>query len=166
MPIGRPLAPPSRLGRRSEIVSSGKRGANKLGRPRLAQRARKVQSTRMSVAARRRETLPLGQPNSRSASRRRSDAGAPTAQPTGFTCGATRHAARPNPKVVPCHTAVFSIGTRYLPSAPAQPGIAADRCARAIVRFSKHGIMRSRQLNANPFGGFNHCLCDTESCLH
>jgi hypothetical protein len=27
------------------------------------------------------------------------------------------------------------IGTRYLPSAPAQPGIAADRCAREIVAF-------------------------------
>jgi len=43
---------------------------------------------------------------------------------------------------------------RIQPSAPAQPGIAADRFAREIVGFLKAFPERSRQLNANPFGGF------------
>jgi hypothetical protein len=38
-------------------------------------------------------------------------------------------------------------------SLPAQPGIAADRFAREIVRFLEGGLAaRSRQLNANPLG--------------
>jgi hypothetical protein len=36
----------------------------------------------------------------------------------------------------------------------AQPGIAADRFARKIVRFLRSFCAaRARQLNANPFGG-------------
>ena len=48
----------------------------------------------------------LASPERRSASRRRNDAGAPTAQPTGFACCATRHVARPDPSVVHCQRAV------------------------------------------------------------
>jgi hypothetical protein len=38
----------------------------------------------------------------------------------------------------------FPIETRYLPSAPAQPGIAADRFAREIVRFLTLFLGRAR----------------------
>ena len=86
--------------------------------------------------------------------------GAPTRAHTprtrcGFACGATRHGARPNPNVISYRTAVaFSIGMRYPISAPAQPAVAADRCAHEIAGFLKCGRMRSRQLNGNPLGGF------------
>jgi len=40
-----------------------------------------------------------------------------------------------------------------LSGAAAQPGIAADRFAREIVRFLTLLPARSRQLNAKPFGG-------------
>jgi hypothetical protein len=46
------------------------------------------------------------------------------------------------------------------PSA-AQPAVPADRFAREIVRFLTVCAARSRQLNANPFGGNYHHLPHT-----
>jgi len=46
-----------------------------------------------------------------------------------------------------------------VPLFAAQPGIAADRFARKIVRFLKAISARSRQLNAKPLGGYQTYRC-------
>ena len=75
-------------------------------------------------------------PRSCSASRKRTEAGAPTAQPKGFACGATRLGARPNPSVVQCRSAVRlsdwnAVSYRARPPNPALQPTAAR--ARSLV---------------------------------
>jgi hypothetical protein len=94
-------------------------------------------------------------PERRSASRRRNDAGAHTAHPTGFACCATRHVARPHPSVVHCHTAVRLSDWNAVSSQRARPTRHCSRPLRARDRSvfeAVSGCARGR-LNAKPFGG-------------
>jgi hypothetical protein len=51
------------------------------------------------------------------------------------------------------------------PQESAQPGIAADRFAREIVRILKAFPARWRQLNANPFGAYYQALHLIQVCF-
>ena len=49
---------------------------------------------------------------------------------------------------------VAHASVRRFMGAPAQPAVPADRCAPKIVRFLAVVVMRVRQLNGNPLGGW------------
>ena len=59
----------------------------------------------------------------------------------------------PNAVVRRAARSVVYASLRRLMGAPAQPAVAADRCARAILGSLGGGTMRSRQLNGNPLDG-------------
>ena len=66
-----------------------------------------------------------------------------------------RLAVRPHPSVVVCRTAVvLSIGKRYHTSTPAQPGIAADRCAREIEAILKSSCIALAAAECQPVGSW------------
>jgi len=51
---------------------------------------------------------------------------------------------------------IAAVNTEIITPEAAQPGIAADRFAREIVRILKAFPTRSRQLNANPLARFTN----------
>ena len=117
-----------RLSDRRRICAMGMPNRHPEGRSRTVRRAKMSYHLRPSVAARRHGTRPPCQRTKRSAFRRRSDVGTHTAH--GFTCfvpTALRDQTRTSYHAI--QQLFLPIGTRYQTIAPAQPAVAADRCA-------------------------------------
>ncbi len=110
-----------------------------MGRSRLAQRARRLGAPQRSVAARRREPLPLYQPEELFGVTKAHRSGRThrAAKRLRLRCDPPRGATEPKRGTMPYSSSFERLECGIQPSAPAQPGIAADRCARAIVGFLK-----------------------------